>query len=398
MDTVPTVYLKPGREKSARRRHPWVFSGAIERVEGDAGLGATVRLVDQAGDFVAWGAYSSASQIRLRIWSFDETEIIDGGFLRARLDAAISARRAAGMLDQTAACRLIFSEADGLPGLVVDRYADFLVCQFLSAGIERWRDIVVAELDSLLSPRGIFDRSEPAVRRKEGLKPSRGPLCGESPPPAIEIRSGRLRQLVDIAGGQKTGAYLDQRDNRGHVARYARDARVLDAYSYTGGFALTCLLEGGREATLIDSSDEALRGAARQAELNGVFERCRYLPGSVAGKLRELRDADEHFDLIILDPPKFVHSAHQLQSGSRGYKDINMLGLQLLEPGGILATFSCSGHVDSALFQKIVAGAAVDARRDAQILERLSQPPDHPVALQFPEAEYLKGLILRAVA
>jgi 23S rRNA (cytosine1962-C5)-methyltransferase len=392
---VPEVYLRAGRDKSARRRHPWVFSGAIERVVGEAQAGATVRLLDHAGSFVAWAAYSPRSQIRLRIWTFDARAVIDAEFIHARLARAVESRRLLGLLEEGGACRVVFSEADGLPGLIVDRYADFLVCQFLSAGIEPWRDVIVAALERLLAPRGVFERSESSSRRKEGLASSRGLLSGAAPPPEIEVRTGGLRQLVDIAQGQKTGAYLDQRDNRRQVAAFARDARVLDAYAYTGGFALSCLLGGAREATLIDSSAEALRVAARQAQLNGLSEPCRYTEAGVAEELRRLRGAREHFDLVVLDPPKFVHSIEQLQSGSRGYKDINMLSMQLLRPGGVLATFSCSGHVDAGLFQKIVAGAAVDAGRDAQILARLAQPADHPVALQFPEGDYLKGLVLR---
>jgi 23S rRNA (cytosine1962-C5)-methyltransferase len=397
MQAIPKVYLRAGRDKSAKRRHPWVFSGAIERVEGEPQSGATVRLLDHAGEFVAWAAFSPVSQIRLRIWSFDAEALIDAEFIRARLASAIESRRLLGLLDERGACRVVFSEADGLPGLIVDRYADFLVCQFLSAGVEPWRDVVVAALETLLAPRGIFERSEASSRRKEGLASSRGILSGTPPPAELEIQTGGLRQLVDIAQGQKTGAYLDQRDNRRHVAAFARDARVLDAYAYTGGFALSCLQNGAREATLIDSSAEALRLAARQAELNRLAERCRYTEAGVAEELRRLRDVRERFDLVILDPPKFVHTAEQLRAGSRGYKDVNLLALQLLRPGGVLATFSCSGHVDAGLFQKIVAGAAVDAGRDAQILVRLAQPADHPVALQFPEADYLKGLVLRVL-
>lgn len=393
MNELPEAVLKPGREKSARRRHPWIFSGAIHAIAGVPAPGDTVRVLGASGEFIAYAAYSPESQIRLRVWSFDEAERIDAGFFKRRLERAIAGR--ADALDETGACRLVFAEGDGLPGLIVDRYGAFLVCQFLAAGPERWRETIATALDELVSPSGIYERSEASARRKEGLPSRRGPLRGAPPPGSVELEIGGLRQLVDLVEGQKTGAYLDQRDNRRRVAAHARGARVLDAYAYTGGFAISCLLAGAASATLIDASGEALALAERQAGLNGVANRCSYLHGNVAPELRRLKEAGERFDLVILDPPKFVHSVDQLQRGSRGYKDINLLGMQLVRPGGLLATFSCSGHVDSALFQKIVAGAAVDARREAQILERLAQPPDHPVPLSFPEAEYLKGFVIR---
>jgi len=291
----------------------------------------------------------------------------------------------------------VFAEADGVPGLIVDRYADWLVCQLSTAGVEPWRDAIVAALEALVRPRGIYERSEGPSRRKEGLESRRALLAGDAPPAEIEIECDGVRQWVDVTSGQKTGAYLDQRLNRTRVARYAAGARVLDAFSYTGGFALAALVAGAADAMLIESSQEALSAAGRAAERNGLAERCEFRAANVFEELRRLRDDGRRFGLVVLDPPKFVHSAEQIQAGSRGYKDVNLLALQLVEPGGILATFSCSGHVDAALFQKIVAGAALDAGRDVQILERLAQPPDHPVALAFPEAEYLKGLILRVL-
>jgi 23S rRNA (cytosine1962-C5)-methyltransferase len=391
----PTVWLKPGREKSLRRRHPWVFSGAIERVDGQAQPGATVDIVGSSGDFFGRGAYSPSSQIRARVWTFEKGEAIDAAFFRRRLARAVESRRRLGLLDAHSACRLVFSESDGLPGLVVDRYGEYLVCQFLSAGAEVWRSTIVELLGELCAPRGIYERSEGGARHKEGLPSRREPLAGEQPPDQLEIVAGGARLVVDIANGQKTGAYLDQQYNRERVAAHARDADVLDAFSYTGGFAIACLRAAARRATLIDSSADALALAERETAANDVHDRCRFVVANVFDELRKVRDAGTRFDLVVLDPPKFVHSADQVAAGSRGYKDINMLGLALVRPGGVLATFSCSGHVDAALFQKIVAGAAVDAGRTAQILERLSQPPDHPVATEFPEADYLKGLILR---
>lgn len=391
----PKIWLKPGREKSLRRRHPWVFSGAIERVEGEVAAGATVELVGSSGEFLGRGAYSPASQIRVRVWSFESGESIDAAFFRRRLARAVESRRRLELLGAQAACRLVFAESDGLPGLVVDRYGEYLVCQFMSAGVEAWRATIVELLAEILAPRGIFERSEGGARHKEGLPSRRGALAGDEPPGQIEIVSGGIRLVVDVANGQKTGAYLDQQRNRERVAAHARGAELLDAFSYTGGFAISCLHAGAKGAMLIDSSADALALAEREAAANGVGDRCRFVVANVFDELRTVREASTRFDLVVLDPPKFVHSADQINAGSRGYKDINMLGLALVRPGGVLATFSCSGHVDAALFQKIIAGAAVDAGRTAHILERLSQPADHPVATEFPEADYLKGLILR---
>ncbi len=358
-------------------------------------MGATVDIVASSGEPLARAAYSPASQIRARVWTFDVREAIDAAFFRRRLERAIESRRRLGLDDAGAACRLVFSESDGVPGLVVDRYGEYLVCQFSSAGAEAWRATIVDLLAELCTPRGIYERSEGGARHKEGLSSRRGVLAGDEPPRELEIESGGIRLVVDVAGGQKTGAYLDQQRNRGLVAAHARGADVLDAFSYTGGFAIAALRAGAKSATLIDTSAEALALAKREAAENDVLEACRFVAADVFDELRSVRAAGKEFDLVVLDPPKFVHSAEQVASGSRGYKDVNMLGLALVKPGGVLATFSCSGHVDAALFQKIVAGAAVDARRTAQILERLSQPPDHPVATEFPEADYLKGLILR---
>jgi 23S rRNA (cytosine1962-C5)-methyltransferase len=268
----------------------------------------------------------------------------------------------------------------------------------LAAGVELWRDAIVAGLEKLLSPRGIYERSEASARRKEGLPSRRGVLSGEAPPGRIDLDENGLVELVDVGEGQKTGAYLDQRVNRKRVAAYAKGAEVLDAYAHSGGFALSCLASGARAATLIDSSASALELAREQAARNGFGDRCQRRDGDVPTELRRDRAEGRSYDLVVLDPPKFVHTDKQIQAGSRAYKDINRLGSELVRPGGVLATFSCSGHVDAALFQKIVAGAVLDAGRDAQILERLCQPADHPIGIHFPEAEYLKGLVLRILA
>jgi 23S rRNA (cytosine1962-C5)-methyltransferase len=391
---IATAYLKPSREKSLLRRHPWIFSGAIERVDGDPEPGATIAVASSRDEFLAYAAWSPRSQIRARVWSFDMDTAIDEAFLAARLAAAIDARRALGLLD-TGACRVVFSESDGLPGLIVDRYGDFLSCQFLSTGAEFWRGEIIAQLMQLLSPRGIYDRSDVSVRRKEGLAQTSGVIAGDAPPAALEIEIDGLVQTVDLAHGQKTGSYLDQRVNRLRVANYARDRQVLDAYAYTGGFGLACLHAGAASATFIDSSSTALTGLNAAAARNGLAERCETIQADVPEQLREFVRSDRRFDLIVLDPPKFVNAAEQVTKGCRAYKDINRLALELLNPGGLLATFSCSGHVDAVLLQQVLAQAAVDAGRDPTIIERLSQPPDHPVALPFPESEYLKGFVLR---
>jgi len=395
VQNIPQISLKAGREKSIRRRHPWVFSGAIARVNGNPEAGSTVRVVSDSGEFLAYAAWSPRSQIRARAWSFDAASTINAAFIRQRIARAIELRRQLHLMDDAGACRLVFSEADGLPGLIVDRYRDYLVCQLLSVGAEFWREAIVAALEELLVPRAIYERSDASVRHKEGLELRSGLLRGELPGEPVEYTLHGVRQLVSIEQGQKTGSYLDQSVNRLRVAAYAKGASVLDAYSYSGGFALAALHHGAADASLIDSSAEALQLAAHQATLNGVAARCQFTNANVPQELRRLRDSGQRYDLVVLDPPKFVSSAQQLQSGCRGYKDINMLGLQLLKPGGVLATFSCSGHVSADLFQKIVAGAAADVRCDAQIIERLSQAPDHPVALQFPEADYLCGLLVR---
>ncbi|HEX7081226.1 MAG TPA: class I SAM-dependent methyltransferase [Gammaproteobacteria bacterium] len=394
MEAAARIVIKAGREKSLRRRHPWIFSGAVEKVEGAAGAGDTVDVVDAAGEFLARAAYSPASQIRARVWTFDPAETVDEAFFRRAIARAADLRRRLGRLDPDGACRVVFSESDGLPGVIADHYAGHVVCQFVSAGAERWRDTITAALVAELAPRAVHERSEGAGRRKEGLPSRRGLLAGEASAGAVEYRAGALRRLVRIGSGQKTGAYLDQQDNVQRVARYARGARVLDAFAYTGGFAIAALAEGAASATLIDGSGEALEAAAEEAALNGVAERCRCIEADVFEELRALGKRGERFGLVVLDPPKFVHSASQIQAGSRGYKDVNLSALRLVAPGGVLATFSCSGHVDAALFQKIVAGAAVDAGRRVRILERLGHPPDHPIALEFPEAEYLTGLVL----
>ena len=310
-------------------------------------------------------------------------------------DIAIQ-RRAGYSTGARSACRLINAESDGLPGLVVDRYADFLVCQFLSAGSEHWKDEILRHLQRILSPRGIYERSDVEVRLKEGLKPRAGVLRGEPPPDLMPIEEGPCRFLVDVRRGHKTGFYLDQRDNRQALGDYARGRTVLNCFAYTGGFGIWALKGGAQHVTNVESSASAVELSARHVEVNDLDAgKAAHLQGDAFQVLRELRNANRAFDLVVLDPPKFVESRSQMLRGARGYKDINLLAFKLLSPGGVLVTFSCSGLVTPDLFQKIIADAALDAGRDAQILRTLTQAPDHPVSLSFPEGAYLKGLICR---
>lgn len=387
------VTLKAGREKSLRERHPWVYSGAIGQVDGDPGPGDTVEVRAHDGTFLAVGAFSPASQIRVRAWSFAPAAI-DAGFLAARVRAAVGAR--AGMLDADHdACRLVHGESDGLPGVVADRYGDTVVVQMSSAGAERWRDAIVAALADATGAVNVVERSDTDVRRLEGLAPRTGVLRGAVDGP-VAIREGGLRWRVDVLAGQKTGFYLDQRDNRRRVRDLARGRDVLNAFCYTGGFTFAALAGGAKSVLSIDSSAEALAAAranlARNAWLHGTAE---WLEGDVFAALRRLREAGRRFDAVVLDPPKFAPTAKHAPKAARAYKDVNLWALKLLRPGGLLATFSCSGGIDAALFQKIVAGAALDAGADAVIEARLTASADHPVALAFPEGDYLKGLLVR---
>ena len=393
---MSAVYLKPGREKSLLRRHPWVFSGAVERVMGAPEDGQTVQVLDSARRFLGWGAYSSHSQMRVRIWSWDQGEAIDAAFFRRRLEAALAARQALVPEVQTNAVRLVHAESDGLPGLIVDRYADTLVMQCLSSGAERWRETIADLLLELSGLENIYERSDADVRQLEGLPSRLGPLRGQAPEGPLQIFENELKFWVDITQGHKTGFYLDQRQNRLRLRQLARDREVLDCFCYTGGFALNALAGGARSVLAVDSSAEALALGRRNLELNDFpYAQVEWLEADVFQALRGLRDRGRSFDLVALDPPKFAPTAAQVERASRAYKDINLLAFKLLRPGGLLVTFSCSGGVDAGLFQKIVAGAALDAGVDGQIVEHLHQAPDHPVALNFPEGTYLKGIIIR---
>jgi 23S rRNA (cytosine1962-C5)-methyltransferase len=358
--------------------------------------GQTVEVFTNERQWVARGSYSSKSQIRVRILSFDLDEHIDENFIGGRISRAIALRKTLPDFEQSNGCRLVFGESDGLPGVIVDRYGDYLVCQFLSTGAEFWKETIIRKLGDIWPCKGIYERSDTDSRLKEGLTASVGISAGEKPPELIEIQEDNQRYLVDIYKGHKTGFYLDQRQNRRKMLNYCEGKEVLNAFSYTGGFGLSAIAGKALKVTNVDTSEDCLKLAEQNFSLNGAGkDQVEFVQADVFNLLRSYRDARRQFDLIILDPPKFVASASQLAGGSRGYKDINLLAFKLLRPGGTLVTFSCSGYVKPDLFQKITADAAVDAGCQAMVLDFLSQGPDHPVLLSFPEALYLKGLICR---
>ncbi len=390
---MKTLRLKDGKERSLLRRHPWIFDSAIAR--GGADPGETVRVESQAGEFLAWAAFSPASKIRARAWSFDQAQRVDAAFLAARCVAAIRARKRFDI--QSNAMRLVHGESDGLPGLILDRYGDTLAAQFLSAGAERWKAVLA---DALLAETGLtrlYERSDTNSRSLEGLAEAKGWLRGDGPT-ELTIQEHGWQLTLDIATGHKTGFYLDQRDSRRKFADHARRLgfqRVLNCYCYTGGFTVAALAGGAAHVTSIDSSAPALERARSNVELNGFdAARAEFLDADVNASLRRFIEEGRSFDAIVLDPPKLAPTAAHAERAARAYKDINRLALKLLEPGGVLFTFSCSGGISADLFHKIVASAGADAGVDGFITERLGGAPDHPMTLEFPEGEYLKGLVV----
>jgi 23S rRNA (cytosine1962-C5)-methyltransferase len=387
--------LKAGREKSLKQRHPWIFSGAVDRVDGGPVMGETVDVLSSQGEWLGRAAYSPQSNIRARVWTFDPNEMVDAGFIRRRIEQALALRRAAVPEGETDAMRLIHGESDGLPGIIVDRYADWLVLQCLTAGADVWKDTVVAALVELTGIQQVYERSDVDVRRLEGLSERSGLLRGTALPQWVTITENGMQFGVDLAHGQKTGFYLDQRRNRQRMGQLTRGRQVLNCFCYTGAFSVYALAGGASEVLSIDSSADALLAGQENIRRNQLPEdRATWLEGDVFTLLRKLRDQGRSFDAIVLDPPKFAPTAIQAEQAARGYKDINLLAFKLLRPGGLLFTFSCSGGISADLFQKIVAGAALDARADARLVEHLAQGVDHPVALNFPEGTYLKGLVV----
>ena len=396
------VTLKKGKEKSLLRRHPWVYDTAIGKVAGKPFSGEMVKVLGADGRFLGYGAYSPASTLRVRMWSFDEAANVETPqFVVDRIEAAVRARD--GLLERTNARRLIFGEADGLPGLIVDAYGDWLVTQFQSAGAEfRMQEIAKALMD-ITGARGVFDRSDAATRAREGLPSRVGCLVGEDAPAMIEVVEDGVKYGVDVRVGHKTGFYVDQRESRLAAQklarkfreRHGRGMRALNCFCYTGGFSLALMAGGADEVVSVDSSADALAQARKNAQMNGFDDgRMKWVEADVFDYLRKAREAGETFDLVILDPPKFASSHYHVERAARAYKDINLNGMRLLQPGGHLFTFSCSGAIDVDLFQKIVAGAVFDARKNAWAIERFGAGADHPMLMTYPEGEYLKGLHL----
>lgn len=392
------LFLAKGREKSLLRRHPWVFSGAVQRVEGKALSGETIDILDSQGKWLARGAYSPESQIRARVWTFQQDEDINIDFFIRRLQQAQSWRDWVAQRDGLDGYRLIAGESDGLPGITIDRFQNFLVLQLLSAGAEYQRPALLSALQHCYPECSIYDRSDVAVRKKEGLPLAQGPVLGDLPPELLPITEHGMKLLVDIQQGHKTGFYLDQRDSRLAARNYSAGRRVLNCFSYTGAFAVSALMGGCAQVISVDTSQAALDIAKQNVELNKLdLNKAEFVRDDVFQLLRNYRTQGEKFDLIIMDPPKFVENKNQLASACRGYKDINMLALQLLNPGGILLSFSCSGLMPTDLFQKILADAAVDAGRDVQFIEQFRQAADHPVIATYPEGLYLKGFACRVM-
>ncbi|MGL4431397.1 MAG: 23S rRNA (cytosine(1962)-C(5))-methyltransferase RlmI [Plesiomonas shigelloides] len=392
------IILAKGREKSLLRRHPWIFSGAIERVEGKPLSGETLDVFDKGGNWLARAAWSADSQIRGRVWTFDRDEQIDQDFFVRRLQQAQQWRNVVAARDDLTGYRLIAGESDGLPGITIDRYDNFLVLQLLSSGAEFQRLNLMNALRECYPECNIYERSDVAVRKKEGLKQVTGLLHGEEPPKLLPIRENGVQILVDIKEGHKTGFYLDQRESRLAASRYVNGKKVLNCFCYTGAFGLFALKGNCKQVVNVDVSQPALDIARQNAEMNGFdMSRAEFVRADVFKLLREYREQGEKFDVIIMDPPKFIENKGQLAGGCRGYKDINMLAMQLLNPGGTLLTYSCSGLMESGLFQKILADAALDAKREVQFVEQFTQAADHPVLSTYPEGLYLKGFACRVI-
>lgn len=392
------LFLAKGREKSLLRRHPWVFSGAVTRVEGNAASGETIDVCDFQGKWLARAAFSPQSQIRARVWTFDQQEAVDRDFFINRLQTAQQWRTWLAERDDLTGYRLIAGESDGMPGITIDRFQNFIVLQLLSAGAECQRANLLAALQHCYPECSIYDRSDVAVRKKEGLPLAQGLVLGDEPPALLPIREHGMQILVDIKEGHKTGFYLDQRDSRLAARRFSANAKVLNCFSYTGAFAVSALMGGCEHVISVDTSQAALDVARQNVELNQLdLSKAEFVRDDVFQLLRKYRDEGRKFDLIIMDPPKFVENKSQLAGACRGYKDINMLAMNLLNSGGILLSFSCSGLMPIELFQKILADAAIDAGRDVQFIEQYRQAADHPVIASYPEGLYLKGFACRVV-
>ena len=393
---LPRLTLQETREKSLKRLHPWIFSKAVKSVSGKPTNGQTIEVVSSQGEWLGYGAYSADSQIRARIWSFDKALQVDDAFFLQRIERAWALRTSLFDLNQTNGLRIVAAESDGLPGVTIDKYDTVLVCQLLSAGADYWRDAIVQALVTLFPDHSIYERSDVDVRKKEGLKPVTGWLHLPRDSGEVIIKEHGMSLLVDVIQGHKTGFYLGQRASRAAAKRYAKDKTVLNCFSYTGTFAVAALQGGAASVTNADLSELALATAERNAQLNQLdLSKLDNVKFDVFKLLRQYREQGRQFDMVILDPPKFAESKAQLMGACRGYKDINMVAMQIVKPGGLLLTFSCSGLMEDSLFQKIVADAALDAKRDCLFIEKLAQDSDHPIASFYPEGSYLKGLVCK---
>ena len=392
------IKLKKGKEKAVLQKHPWVFSGALDQIKGAPANGDVVKVMSAKNDFLAYGYYNDQSRVAVRLLEWEESQRIDENWYEQKIAKAIESRAHLLKNKSTNAYRLIFSEADFLPGLIIDQYADFLSVQILSTGIEKAKSIIIPILVKLLNPKGIFDRSDATARTHEGITAENGLLWGEAPAAFIEVLENGITYHINIAEGQKSGFYCDQRDNRSILAGYAEGKNILDCFSYSGGFTLNAFKQGANEVTSVDSSALAIETLKQNIELNKFdAEKHTAIQSDVNKQLRAFKDEGKKFDVVILDPPKYAPSRSALDRAARAYKDLNRLGLLLLESGGLLATFSCSGAVDIDTFKQIIAWAALDAGKEVQIIKQFSQPDDHPIRLSFPEGEYLKGLLVRVL-
>ncbi|TSD64888.1 class I SAM-dependent rRNA methyltransferase [Inquilinus sp. KBS0705] len=390
------VVLKKGKEKAVLHRHPWVFSGAIENVKGKPANGDVIRLLDAKKDFLAYGFYNDKSRVAVRLLEWDENVAIDDNWFRAKVRMAVAGRDHILADGSTDTCRLIFSESDYLPGLIVDKYADHLAVQVLTSGMQNAMPVIIDELNALLKPASIFDKSDAASRLHEGLETNNTLLAGSQPPPLVMVKENGISYGINIAEGQKSGFYCDQRYNRQLLAGYANGKSMLDCFCYTGGFTLNALKSGATAVTSVDSSALALETLTENIRLN-EFEGAAHtaIKSDVNVQLRKFRDEGALFDIVVLDPPKYAPSRSALDRASRAYKDLNRLGMQLLNSGGLLATYSCSGAMDMETFKQVLAWAALDAGKQVQFIYQFHQPEDHPVRASFPEGEYLKGLLCR---
>lgn len=390
------VVLKKGKEKAVLQRHPWVFSGAIERIKGKPTNGDIVRLTDIKGGFMAYGFYNDQSRVALRLLEWDENVAVNDNWFRNKVTVAVAGRKEILAEGTTNACRLIFSEADYLPGLIVDKYEDHLAVQVLTSGIEKVMPVIIDELQRLLNPKSIFDKSDASSREHEGLQTRNIALTDTQPPENVEVKENNILYNINIAEGQKSGFYCDQRDNRRILAAHARDKKVLDCFCYTGGFTLNALHNGAASVTSVDSSALAIETLKENIKLNKLDSTKHIaIQSDVNKQLRAFREQGEKFDIIVLDPPKYAPSRSALDRASRAYKDLNRLGMLLLNDGGLLATFSCSGAMDMETFKQVLAWSALDAGKQVQFIYQFCQPEDHPVRASFPEGEYLKGLLCR---